>query len=70
MKPEVHYCAHKSPPLVPALGQNNPGNTVTSYVCKIHFVFLHLGIGLPSSLSSRFSSKLCTHFWFLYAYHM
>ena len=57
MKSEVHYCAHKSLPLVPTLGQNNPGNTVTFYVCKIHFIFLHLGIGLPNSFLPGFPSN-------------
>jgi hypothetical protein len=61
--PQVHYCVHKSPPLVPILSQMNPMQNTSSYFSEIH-----LHIILPSmSRSSQLSRSLCFPTKTLYA---
>jgi hypothetical protein len=59
--PNIHYRAHKSPPLVPILSQLNPVNFTLSF-SKIHFIIIFqstvfLGIPhcpLPSGFRTKF----------------
>jgi hypothetical protein len=49
--PKVHCRVHKSPPLVPILGQINSVHSTPSYYSKIRFnIILHLCLCLPSGL--------------------
>jgi hypothetical protein len=49
--PEIHYRAHKSPPLDPILSQPNSVHPIDSYLPKVHF-----NVILPSTpRSSRWS---------------
>lgn len=49
---KVHYCVHKSPPLVPTVNQMNPLHALPFNVLKITLILCtHLYLGLPSSPS-------------------
>ena len=64
--PKFHYSVHNSQPLVPVLGQINPGHTLTYYSFKIHFNTSHSFLDLPNDLfPPRFPTK--TLFPFLIA---
>jgi hypothetical protein len=49
-KPKVYHLVHKSPPLVPILGQINPGHTARSYLRLILVLSMHLCLGFSSAL--------------------
>jgi hypothetical protein len=62
--PKVHYCVHRSPPLVAILSQTNTAHT-TAYI-KINFnIIHHLRPGLPSGLPpSGFPTNILYTFLF------
>ena len=56
-KPEGHYHIHKSPPLVPILGQINPVHPTSPTCWRSILLLSHLCLGLPSGV---FPSSLST----------
>jgi hypothetical protein len=64
--PNVHYCFHKSPSLVPILRQINSVHTTPSYLFNIHLHIIHpLCFGFPSGLlPSGFSTNNLQAFHF------
>jgi len=57
--PEVHYRVHKSPPLVPILGQMNPIHNFTVYCLKINssIIFTSTPTSFEWSLPFRYSNQ-------------
>jgi hypothetical protein len=55
--PQVHYCVHKSPPLVPTLRQINLVHATPSYLSKIHLNIILPPFLVVSCLPSQFPTK-------------
>jgi hypothetical protein len=63
--PKVHYCIHKSPPLVASLTQINPIHAIPAYLRSILILSTHLRLRLPSGLlPSGFPTNILYAFLF------